>query len=531
MRRRYATADVFTSKPLGGNPVAVVLDAAGLTTAQMQALAAEFNYVETTFVLPPASSKHTAHVRIFTPDREVPFAGHPNIGTAFLLARERASADGSRPEQFVFEEAAGLVEIDLLYQDGIVVGANLCAPQSLTRRAEVEAAHAAACLSLTTDDVKFTRHKPQIVSVGLPFLAVELVSREALRRARPNRQAYDDLFPLDDGRCCMDRLAVDIWRPIVFRIFRMPHKLNRARRHKIAKQKRRVTNWAGYNESLRRRGDLTVWISEDVQCLWSASQRKSRGGQQKYSDLAITLCLTLRVVYHLPLRQTQGLMRSLAALMGLDVPVPDFSTLSRRSKGLALPPTKARLGKEGPVHLVIDSTGLKIVGAGEWLETKHAAKASRKRWRKLHLGLDLMSGEIICSELTTDEIGDPTALPDLLDQIENPVARVIADGAYDGARTRDLLGASFGDNLDVVIPPPRNAVASPDAATHPTVRDRHIADIGQRGRWRGRNRRVTISAAGSRPRWAGGRQSSGRNYRRGTSTIRRPRVSVRSGHF
>jgi len=200
MRRRYATADVFTSKPLGGNPVAVVLDAAGLTTAQMQALAAEFNYVETTFVLPPASPKHTAHVRIFTPDREVPFAGHPNIGTAFLLARERAEADGSRPEQFVFEEAAGLVEVDLLYQDGVVVGADLCAPQSLTRRAEVEAVQAAACLSLTADDVLITRHKPQIVSVGLPFLAVELASREALRRARPNRQAYDDLFPLDDAR-------------------------------------------------------------------------------------------------------------------------------------------------------------------------------------------------------------------------------------------------------------------------------------------------------------------------------------------
>lgn len=119
----------------------------------------------------------------------------------------------------------------------------------------------------------------------------------------------------------------------------MPHKFNAARRHKITRQKHRVTNWAAYNESLRRRGELTVWISEEVQCLWSASRRNSRGGQQKYSDLAITLCLTLRVVYHLPLHQTQGLMRSVAALMGLDILVPDFSTLSRRSKGLALSST------------------------------------------------------------------------------------------------------------------------------------------------------------------------------------------------
>lgn len=262
----------------------------------------------------------------------------------------------------------------------------------------------------------------------------------------------------------------------------MPHKFNSGRRHKISRQKHRVTNWAAYNESLRRRGDLTVWVSEDVQCLWSASRRMSRGGQPKYSDLAITLCLTLRVVYGLPLRQTQGLMRSVAALMGLDVLVPDFSTLSRRSKGLALPSTKPRLGTEGRVDLVVDSTGLKIVGAGEWLEAKHDAKAGRKRWRKLHLGLDLVSGEIICSELTTDEIGDPTALPKLLDQIDSPVVRFIADGAYDGGQTRDLLTAHFGDHANVVIPPPKNAVPSPDAATHPTRRDRHIAEIAQRGR-------------------------------------------------
>lgn len=200
MQRRYATADVFTTEPLGGNPVAVVLDAEGLTTAQMQALAAEFNYDETTFVQPAAHPGHTAHVRIFTPDREVPFAGHPNIGTAFLLAREQVTAGGAPPERFVFEEAAGLVLIDLMHEGGIVVGAELLSPQPLARQAEVDAARAAACLGLAADDLRMDAHVPQVVSVGLPFLVLELFSREALRRARPDRRAYDALFPLDGAR-------------------------------------------------------------------------------------------------------------------------------------------------------------------------------------------------------------------------------------------------------------------------------------------------------------------------------------------
>lgn len=200
MRRRYATADVFTTEPLGGNPVAVVLDAEGLTTVQMQALAAEFNYVETTFVLPAADPAHTAHVRIFTPDREVPFAGHPNIGTAFLLAREQVKVGDALPKRFVFEEAAGLVSIDLMHEGGAVVGADLLSPQPLVRHAEVEVAQAAACLGLKAEDVQTDTHAPQVVSVGLPFLVVELASREVLQHARPDRRAYDALFPLDGAR-------------------------------------------------------------------------------------------------------------------------------------------------------------------------------------------------------------------------------------------------------------------------------------------------------------------------------------------
>lgn len=262
----------------------------------------------------------------------------------------------------------------------------------------------------------------------------------------------------------------------------MPHKFNSDRRHKIAKQTFQVANWATYNESLRQRGDLTVWVSDEALCLWSASRRISRGGQPKYPDLAITLCLTLRVVYGLALRQTQGLMRSVATLMSMEISVPDFSTLSRRSKGLALPSTKFRTKPSGPVHLVVDSTGLKVFGEGEWLENKHKIKARRKRWRKLHLGLDLVSGEIVCSDLTTDDVGDPTALPDLLDQIGGPVDKFIADGAYDGAPARDLLAERFGAIVDVIIPPPKTAVPGPRSVLAPSVRDRHIAEIETKGR-------------------------------------------------
>lgn len=262
----------------------------------------------------------------------------------------------------------------------------------------------------------------------------------------------------------------------------MPHKYNEDRRHEIPKQKFKVTNWAAYNESLRRRGDLTVWISDEALIQWSAPRRKSPGGQPKYSDLAITMCLTLRVVYNQPLRQTQGLMRSIATLTGVEIAIPDFSTLSRRGKGLKLLSARCLSASRGPIHLVVDSTGLKVFGEGEWLENKHKVKVKRKRWRKLHLGLDLVSGEIICSELTTDDVGDPTALPYLLDQIEGTVARFIADGAYDGSPTRDLLATRLGASVEVIIPPPRTAVQSPQSALNPSTRDRHIAEIETNGR-------------------------------------------------
>ncbi len=261
----------------------------------------------------------------------------------------------------------------------------------------------------------------------------------------------------------------------------MPHKFNADRRDKIPKQKYRVANWAEYNEALRQRGDLTIWISEDAMSSWAAPRRTTRGGQRKYSDLAIEMCLTPGMVFRQPLRQTQGLMRSIAKLLCVEIAVPDFSTLSRRGSGLTLP-AKPGIDGRAAIHLAVDSTGLKIFGAGEWLEEKHKIKRKRRSWRKLHLGLDLVSGEIVCSDLTTDDVGDPTVLPDLLDQVDGPVDWFLADGAYDGEPTSDLLAARFGPMIKVTIPPPKNAVVSPNAPHNLTARDCHIAEIAARGR-------------------------------------------------
>jgi len=193
MQRRYITVDVFTDRAFGGNPLTVVLDAGGLSTAQMQAVASEFNYSETTFVLPPREPAHDAQVRIFTVNKEIPFAGHPNVGTAFVLATRAAKP----PARLKFEEGAGLVPVEILQEEGRAVGAELTAPRPLTRLTQFSAAQAAACISLPEAEIRTDRHPPQIVSVGLPFLVVEVASREALRRARPDAAAFARTFPCE----------------------------------------------------------------------------------------------------------------------------------------------------------------------------------------------------------------------------------------------------------------------------------------------------------------------------------------------
>jgi len=171
----------------------VVLDAGGLSTAQMQAVATEFNYSETTFVLPPRDKANDAEVRIFTPVRELPFAGHPNVGTAFVLA---GLAKEPKP-RLLFEEKAGLVPVAIVREQGRVVSTELTAPQPLSRLAQLSTEDVAACISLTADDIETGHHAPQVVGVGTPFVVAEVRSRDAVRRAKPDAAAFARVFPRD----------------------------------------------------------------------------------------------------------------------------------------------------------------------------------------------------------------------------------------------------------------------------------------------------------------------------------------------
>jgi trans-2,3-dihydro-3-hydroxyanthranilate isomerase len=196
---QFVTVDVFTDRQFGGNPLAVVLDAKGLTTDQMQAIASEFNLAETTFVLPPKDPRNTAHVRIFTPKAEMPFAGHPNVGTAFVLARLGHVCGQPLGGSFlVFEEIAGLVNMDLIGQGAATTGARLSAPQPLKISSQIEPELVAKACSISTSDIETRNHAPCIASCGAPFLFAEVNSRRALAAAQPNAAVFSTQLPREN---------------------------------------------------------------------------------------------------------------------------------------------------------------------------------------------------------------------------------------------------------------------------------------------------------------------------------------------
>ncbi len=197
MEHPYITVDVFTDQRFGGNPLAVLPRAEGLATEQMQRIAMEFNLSETTFVLPPKAPAHTAEVRIFTPRAERPFAGHPNVGTAFVLARQGEVYGRPVGDPLVFEEQAGLVAIDLTRDGERIVGARLAAPQPLERGAEVAAEIVAAACSLPADAIETARHAPCVASAGIPFVFAELKTVAALRDAAPRTEVFAEHLPMD----------------------------------------------------------------------------------------------------------------------------------------------------------------------------------------------------------------------------------------------------------------------------------------------------------------------------------------------
>ena len=276
----------------------------------------------------------------------------------------------------------------------------------------------------------------------------------------------------------------------------MPFKHHAEHRHHIPRPRYRVTNRPEYDAALRRRGSLTVWFTDEAIAAWRAEPRTTPGGQPHYSTLAITTALTMRAVFGLALRQTEGLIGSVIALLGLALTVPDHSTMSRRSKTLEMPPL--RRSGTGPLHLLVDSTGLKLGGAGEWLVEKHGT-SRRRSWRKLHIGVDAESGEILAIELTRKEIDDAARSGALLDRITDPIASFTADGAYDQDKVYEGV-AEHAPDAAVIVPPRSTAVPSASAETAPTQRDRHIQEIVERGRmgWQkasGYNLRAKVEAA------------------------------------
>lgn len=214
----------------------------------------------------------------------------------------------------------------------------------------------------------------------------------------------------------------------------------------------RVKNWAEYDKALVQRGSLTFWLSDDFETTWRPIGAKQRGSQFAYSAQAIGVMLTVKEVFHLTNRGVEGLMRSIFHLLALSLSVPDHSTLSRRGKDLpvALPKTA-----QPSMDVVLDSTGLKIYGEGEWKVRKHGA-SKRRTWRRLHIGVNPANGEIQAVLLTETKVTDAAAVKPLLAQIEAPIDQLAADGAYDQRQVYDGVNA-HSPKARIVIPPRKNA--------------------------------------------------------------------------
>lgn len=257
--------------------------------------------------------------------------------------------------------------------------------------------------------------------------------------------------------------------------------------------KYRTTNWASYNAALKARGSLTVWLDRDMQ--WLAAPTGKPGRHPTFSDAAIQFCLSIKCLFGLPLRQSLGVVQSLLELAQLDWPVPDFSTLCRRQARLQVQLSYRH--SAGPLNLLVDSTGIKFIGEGEWKRKKHGAEY-RRQWRKVHLGIDEGSLEIRAIEVTDNAVGDAPMLPELLKQIEpdEAIGSVSADGAYD---TKGCHAAIAARGAMAVIPPRKNAQAWKGDGAGARVRNAAVAACKRLGRkiwkqWSGYHRRSLVEA-------------------------------------
>jgi hypothetical protein len=246
-----------------------------------------------------------------------------------------------------------------------------------------------------------------------------------------------------------------------------------------AKVSYRVTNWREYNESLVRRGDVTFWFDEHVLDAWEHDNTSTKVGRPfTYSERAIECLLALRELFRLPYRQTEGLGRSLAKLMGARITIPDFTSLAKRAAklGVLLDVPQAT----GPLDVVVDSTGLKIYGEGEWKVRQHGV-GKRRTWRKLHLAVDPDTHEIVAQVLTENNVHDADQVEPLLRQINRPVRTFYGDGAYDQRKVYEALEQQ---GVDAIIPPRKNAKIKQhgNCSTDPLSRDECIRQIRRDGR-------------------------------------------------
>lgn len=248
---------------------------------------------------------------------------------------------------------------------------------------------------------------------------------------------------------------------------------------KKTKRSYRLRNWKQYNAALIQRGSLTLWISEDVLTIWRNSQPSGKPGHPRiYSDTAVLSMATLKEVFHLPLRATQGLMQSLMQLLGLDLPVLSYSQLSRRCATLEI--CLPRHQRNQPLHLVVDSTGVKVFGEGEWKVRQHGY-SKRRTWRKLHIGADEATSEIVAAVVTTNNIADSQVFEDLLEQIDEKVKQVSGDGSYDKRNCYEAIGRR---EARAAIPPRRDAKIwqHGNSKEERLIRDENVRRIRKLGR-------------------------------------------------
>ena len=280
------------------------------------------------------------------------------------------------------------------------------------------------------------------------------------------------------------------------------------------RQAYRLRNWPDYNKALVRRVSLTVWVGEDLLAAWHEHERTGRRGcPRTYSAAAILTMATLMEVYGLPLRATRGLLLSVVELLGLSLPVPCYSTLSRRRQSLAI--ALPRRPKSSTLHLVVDSTGVKIYGEGEW-KVRRYGWSKRRTWRKLHLGVDEATGEVAAAAVSTNACGDGQALPALLSQIEGEIRQVTGDGGYDDRQCYDAIRER---GARAVIPPQKGARiwrhGNTKAERHD--RDENLRSIRRHGRakWKresGYHRRSLAEVVVFRLKMVFGERASARNF-------------------